>query len=145
MSKRRHSHGRWSKGVKKRDKFKCQVCGSVKLTELEAHHLNGHTAETTTRIKAGITLCHYCHTKYHSEHEINESNFIAWRKKQMSAKNPLREDNVKPPPPPQLPPVHVIREGFPPPHIPSAGTPLSGHSMSLWQWIKSWFISPEKK
>lgn len=63
----RHGSGLvvWSRNVKKRDGFVCQICGSPDT--LVAHHLNGfrNNAEYRLDLNNGITLCSECHIDFH--------------------------------------------------------------------------------
>jgi transcription elongation factor Elf1 len=61
----RNKTGPWTKAVKKRDGFTCQVCGATE--HLIAHHLNSYAKNKELRydIENGITLCRDCHTDFH--------------------------------------------------------------------------------
>ena len=73
----------WRNNVINRDK-KCQCCGLDK--KLEAHHLFGYKdhQELATNINNGITLCKFCHKKYHSVYglkDINPVDFVNFVKR----------------------------------------------------------------
>lgn len=57
----------WSREVKIRDEFTCQICG-VRGVQLESHHKNGFNAFPNERldISNGVTLCKRCHIRFHS-------------------------------------------------------------------------------
>lgn len=58
----------WAKKVKERDNYTCQCCGAKKERKyIHAHHLNSWLENKKIRydIKNGITLCSYCHMKFH--------------------------------------------------------------------------------
>lgn len=54
------------KEVKKRDGYKCRMCGASGCT-LSVHHLDGYAwcCERRSDPTNGITLCLKCHTEYH--------------------------------------------------------------------------------
>lgn len=55
----------WKKGVLKRDKYTCQLCGSDK--SLHTHHINKFADYPDLRfdVDNGITLCKHCHKYIH--------------------------------------------------------------------------------
>lgn len=55
----------WRISVWRRDRFKCQKCGSNK--KLNAHHILNHKTHKELRydVNNGITLCEDCHIKFH--------------------------------------------------------------------------------
>lgn len=57
----------WKKAVKERDGV-CQCCGDDK--SLEAHHIFAYANQESLRdtVENGITLCKWCHRKYHSHY-----------------------------------------------------------------------------
>ena len=68
----------WRQHVLSRDK-KCVVCGGDK--NLHAHHLFGYKENPGLRTckENGVTVCEWCHQKYHSYygvHDINPVDFI---------------------------------------------------------------------
>ena len=70
--------------VKKRDDFRCVVCGSKSNTVV--HHLNGFKKYPDMAIddNNGVTLCKSCHDKYHDEYgfeDINAADFMRFMKK----------------------------------------------------------------
>ena len=67
-------HKIWSKEVKKRDSFSCQVCGRNGVV-LAAHHLNGYRWCKKDRFETinGVTLCGTCHIKFHSKFGIKKN------------------------------------------------------------------------
>lgn len=56
----------WSRAVKRRDNFRCQICGSSE--KLHSHHLNSWNYFIDERfvVENGMTLCNYCHLRFHS-------------------------------------------------------------------------------
>ena len=60
---------KWAKAVLQRDKYICQCCGYDKKKHLEAHHIYSFRDNEAyrTQVDNGITLCKFCHKKYHSE------------------------------------------------------------------------------
>jgi len=59
----------WSKLVKIRDNYKCQICGSTK--NLESHHIiyKKNYPLLSFNINNGITLCRFkCHKEPHGGH-----------------------------------------------------------------------------
>ena len=68
---------KWSKAVLQRDHYKCQCCGySEKKKNLEAHHIYSYRdhEEYRGRLDNGITLCKFCHKKYHSIYGRDDAN-----------------------------------------------------------------------
>ena len=68
----------WRDSVLSRDGHECQCCGLKK--HLHAHHLYGYKEHPDLRLDKGngITLCQFCHDKYHSVYgltNINPANF----------------------------------------------------------------------
>lgn len=57
----------WAGAVKRRDDYKCVICGSFE--DLHAHHLIrfADSEEDRYRIGNGITLCKACHERVHKE------------------------------------------------------------------------------
>ena len=73
----------WRNGVLTRDQV-CQCCGHDE--KLEAHHLFGYkeNQDLATNINNGVTLCKFCHKKYHSIYglkNINPVDFMNFIKK----------------------------------------------------------------
>ena len=60
---------KWTKAVLQRDNYTCQCCGYDKKKHLEAHHIYSFRDNEAyrTQVDNGITLCIFCHKKYHSE------------------------------------------------------------------------------
>ena len=58
----------WSKMVKDRDNYTCQICGDNKGGNLNSHHLNGWNAFPKQRfdLENGTTLCTDCHNDFHN-------------------------------------------------------------------------------
>jgi 5-methylcytosine-specific restriction endonuclease McrA len=56
----------WSKRVKERDHYTCQICKKSGVP-LHSHHLNSWNLFEAQRydINNGITLCTICHEKFH--------------------------------------------------------------------------------
>lgn len=76
-------YNKWVKSVILRDKV-CKCCGLDK--HLEAHHLFGYSEnqDLATNEQNGVTLCKFCHKKYHSVYglkNINPIDFIDFIKK----------------------------------------------------------------
>lgn len=69
----------WRNEVLHRDKV-CQCCGLDK--RLEAHHINGFEEYPDLRFDVGngITLCQFCHAKYHSVFGLKEINSAKFAK-----------------------------------------------------------------
>lgn len=72
----------WAKDVKKRDGYRCQVCGSSGL--VHAHHIEpkGKRPDLAVELSNGVTLCGPCHA---SAHNNPLSGLATWnpRKKQL--------------------------------------------------------------
>lgn len=73
----------WRKSIINRDK-KCVCCGLDK--HLEAHHLFGYKENPSLAVNEsnGVTLCKFCHDKYHSVYglkNINPVDFMNFIKK----------------------------------------------------------------
>lgn len=66
----------WQQKVINRDKGICQCCGSNK--DPHAHHVYGYKNYPDLRVDLnnGITLCKWCHRRYHSEYGLKNSNPI---------------------------------------------------------------------
>ncbi len=69
---------KFKKKVLSRDGYVCICCGHDH--KLEVHHINGvkDNPDMVTDIDNGITLCKYCHLKYHeiySRKNVNEKDF----------------------------------------------------------------------
>lgn len=64
----------WRESVLKRDGFKCVVCGDTE--HLEAHHMYGYkeNPNLATKVTNGVTLCKWCHKKYHSKYGVKNIN-----------------------------------------------------------------------
>ena len=65
----------WVSNVKERDKV-CQCCGFSKDKHLVVHHIYGYENYPSLRVELsnGITLCKYCHNKYHSLYGVANAN-----------------------------------------------------------------------
>ena len=77
-------YNNWRQSVLKRDDFKCVVCGDIE--NLEAHHMYGYkeNPNLATETSNGITLCKWCHKKYHSKYglkNINPVDFVKFIKR----------------------------------------------------------------
>lgn len=57
----------WAYQVKKRDGYRCVICGNV--DDLEAHHVIPVSVDPTLMyiMGNGLTLCHKCHRKVHEK------------------------------------------------------------------------------
>ncbi len=58
---------KWSRRIKERDRFTCQICG-IKGTSLHSHHINSWDIFINQRysIANGAALCKRCHYFHHS-------------------------------------------------------------------------------
>ena len=66
----------WSKGVRTRDGFKCQLCGATGGV-MHAHHFIGRRkAQTKYLLENGICLCFTCHNEAGDCSDVNEELFI---------------------------------------------------------------------
>lgn len=72
-SEKRTPQHKWRKQVLERDK-KCRCCGFTK--HLEAHHIYSYRDNEQYRDDPnnGITLCRFCHKKYHSQYGRDGAN-----------------------------------------------------------------------
>lgn len=63
----------WRNKVIKNDDYTCQCCGLT--TKLEAHHIYGYKLHPKYREDPnnGITLCKYCHQRYHTLYGVKEN------------------------------------------------------------------------
>lgn len=73
LNKRRNEsrkHRHWSKAIKERDGFTCQVCKNKPSGKLVSHHLNSWNKYPDQRyeITNGVCLCIPCHNKFHKEY-----------------------------------------------------------------------------
>lgn len=76
-------YNEWRNSIVNRDK-KCVCCGLDK--HLEAHHLFGYKENPSLAVNPsnGITLCKFCHDKYHSVYglkDINPVDFVDFIKR----------------------------------------------------------------
>ena len=64
----------WVKEVKTRDGEKCVLCGAGQ--HLEAHHVFSFKNCVSLRLDPdnGITLCHWCHKKYHAFYNLENTS-----------------------------------------------------------------------
>lgn len=64
----------WVKEIKERDDHCCVLWGMDK--NIEAHHVESfkNNVERRLIINNGITLCHWCHKKYHAIYDLENSN-----------------------------------------------------------------------
>jgi hypothetical protein len=70
----------WSKAVKVRDDYTCQMCGSV--SGLNSHHIIGRINYSLRfDLKNGLTLCSSCHKFSRNSAHNNPVYFIDWYKK----------------------------------------------------------------
>lgn len=60
---------KWSKQVKIRDNYICQLCGCENRKELDSHHIKERNKfpELSYDINNGITLCIQCHANQHKD------------------------------------------------------------------------------
>ena len=57
---------RWSRAVRKRDNYTCQLCLSHE--NLTAHHLDSRDIPNKYNKDNGICLCENCHVRFHKSH-----------------------------------------------------------------------------
>ena len=64
----------WVKSIKERDNECCVLCGANQ--HLEAHHVFSFKNFIPLRLEPdnGITLCHWCHKKYHAFYNLENTN-----------------------------------------------------------------------
>lgn len=68
----------WAETIKKRDKFKCQKCGST--TRLQSCHFHSRSRLTTRwDLLNGICLCSGCHIFWAHQHPIEFAEFMRQR------------------------------------------------------------------
>jgi hypothetical protein len=77
-SKKKHSNPSvraWSKKVRERDNYTCQVCGAYNKQHSEAHHLVplSKNSDLATDEGNGVCLCQRCHKEYHNKYNGSES------------------------------------------------------------------------
>ena len=69
---------KWSRQVRERDNYTCQVCGlhTKEPNKLHAHHLESYDTHPELRLELsnGITLCSYCHNSFHNRHKGKKTN-----------------------------------------------------------------------
>ena len=60
----------WSKKVKERDMYICQICRSKASGSLVSHHIYSYADNKDKRydIENGVTLCSTCHTDFHQQY-----------------------------------------------------------------------------
>ena len=92
---RDEKHTYWSKIVRERDGFRCQICGATN-TQIHAHHLNCWSDFLQDRysIGNGISLCFKCHSLYHSIYGkgMNDKHQFAQFKKLIEVLQKLSKD-----------------------------------------------------
>lgn len=70
----------WRKSVFDRDSYTCKCCGIKNgcgsAVWLEAHHIKNYSSNPDLRfeIENGVTLCKYCHMKFHNEYGNTNNN-----------------------------------------------------------------------
>ena len=64
----------WVKSIKERDNECCVLCWADQ--HLEAHHVFSFKNFVPLRLDSdnGITLCHWCHKKYHAFYNLENTN-----------------------------------------------------------------------
>ena len=64
----------WVKSIKERDNECCVLCGANQ--HLEANHVFSFKNFVPLRLDSdnGITLCHWCHKKYHAFYNLEKTN-----------------------------------------------------------------------
>lgn len=69
---------KWRNSVFQRDHYKCQCCGGKgnRKRGLEAHHISNYSTKIQSRflVDNGITLCYFCHKRFHHIYGRNENN-----------------------------------------------------------------------
>ncbi|AUS08078.1 hypothetical protein C1X05_04055 [Laceyella sacchari] len=88
---------KWSKRIKKRDGYRCVVCGSKQHPS--AHHLFSKSAYPALKNHKdnGITLCRFgCHQQFHDEYgSINTPvQFMNWYVDQLLADKVINETQL---------------------------------------------------
>jgi len=65
----------WSKEVKERDNYTCQICGQLG-GKLVSHHIESYVdnREIRTSLSNGITLCEDCHKTFHKKYGYGYNN-----------------------------------------------------------------------
>lgn len=65
----------WRNSIYKRDNYKCVKCGE-NTHDLRAHHIENYKDNPDKRynIDNGITLCHKCHTDFHRQYGLRNTN-----------------------------------------------------------------------
>jgi hypothetical protein len=61
-----------SNSIRKRDKYKCQICGK-KNCILHVHHIDPYKSSKNNDPKNLITLCIECHAKQHTNKNVMEA------------------------------------------------------------------------
>lgn len=99
-------HIKWSRAIKTRDYFTCQICSTGGYdVHLESHHMDSFDwcIEGRFDLKNGITLCKMCHQSYHkytSYGNNTKENFLSYMKiakifrsvlSSASPENPVKE------------------------------------------------------
>lgn len=69
-------YNQWRQKILNKDHHKCVVCGYDKLKRLQVHHLYGYEEHPELAIDEGngVTLCQFCHDKYHSLYGLKNIN-----------------------------------------------------------------------
>lgn len=67
---------KWVKEVKERDGDVCVLCGLDK--NIEAHHIESFKNNIERRLitSNGISLCHWCHKKYHAVYDLDHTDAV---------------------------------------------------------------------
>lgn len=71
------AHREWSRQIKNRDYWRCQIANDDCSGRVEAHHILGWASHPELRyeIKNGITLCHFHHPRKRSDEERYANDF----------------------------------------------------------------------
>jgi hypothetical protein len=66
---------KWSKEVRERDNYTCQICGENNR-RMVAHHLESYDTNEELRLDLnnGITLCQSCHNEFHNRYKNQKTN-----------------------------------------------------------------------
>jgi len=74
---RRKALESWSKAVRERDSWTCQICGNTKY--INSHHIvPKEIKEFRTELNNGVTLCPICHKFGQKSAHKNALWFIVW-------------------------------------------------------------------
>lgn len=86
----------WSRLVRERDEYKCQICGKQSKYVNAHHFIRRAVLPTRLDIQNGISLCAQCHT-FNSTFSAHQTpgEFKKWFKKNWPARAKILEDKAK--------------------------------------------------